>query len=183
MDSIFELDYIFLKKILSLLDSPVILTSTPRFSMQVIYYPFSKTQLLFSREEDIAMGLRELFPFSDIALEGSKGIELFEELEKYLPEAVKEPRLSHNAISLNASLMLTIFDDHEQSIFEMGALVKSAHYHDYKVVGWTVSDEDRMNALRKAEIFSDYVLSDAPFYKLALQEMKYYEQKKLSNKE
>ena len=87
-------------------------------------------------------------------------------------------RLSHNAISLNARLMLTRFDDYDESIFTMKRLVKTAHHFNYKVVGWTVSDEDRMNKLRETEVFSDYVLSDAPFYKWALQEMKYYQQKK-----
>jgi glycerophosphoryl diester phosphodiesterase len=87
-------------------------------------------------------------------------------------------RLSHSAISVNARLMLTIFDDHEESIFDMKRLVQVAHHFKYKVVGWTVNDEDRMNKLREANVFSDYVLSDAPFYKWALQEMKYYEQKK-----
>jgi hypothetical protein len=72
--------------------------------------------------------------------------------------------------------MLTIFDDYDQSIFEMGKLVEIAHHFNYKVVGWTVSDEDRMNALREARVFSDYILSDATFYKLALQEMKYYDE-------
>ena len=33
-----------------------------------------------------------------------------------------------------------------------------------------------MNELREADVFSDYVLSDAPFCKWGLQEMKYYEQ-------
>ena len=33
-------------------------------------------------------GLREIAPYSDIALEGSKGIEVFDEPEKYLPVAV-----------------------------------------------------------------------------------------------
>jgi glycerophosphoryl diester phosphodiesterase len=89
-------------------------------------------------------------------------------------------RLSHNAISVNAGLMLIRFDDYKQSIFqsifEMQRLVQVAHHFNYKVVGWTVNDEDRMNKLREAEVFSDYVLSDAPFYKWALQEMKYYAQ-------
>ena len=137
-----------------------------------------KKILFLTRTEKVANGLREIAPYSDIGLEGSKGIEVFDEPEKYLPEAVKLPRLSHNAISLNARLMLTRFDDHEQSIFDMKRLVQVAHHFNYKVVGWTVSDEDRMNKLREAEVFSDYVLSDAPFYKWALQEMKYYEQKK-----
>jgi hypothetical protein len=74
--------------------------------------------------------------------------------------------------------MLTILGDHAESIYEIGELVKIAHHFNYKVVGWTVSDESRMDALREAEVFSDYILSDAPFYKLALQEMKYYQQKK-----
>jgi len=137
-----------------------------------------KKILFLTRTEKVANGLREIAPYSDIGLEGSKGIEVFDEPEKYLPEAVKLPRLSHNAVSLNARLMLTRFDDHEQSIFDMKRLVQVAHHFNYKVVGWTVSDEDRMNKLREAEVFSDYVLSDAPFYKWALQEMKYYEQKK-----
>ena len=53
-----------------------------------------------------------------------------------------------------------------------------AHHFNYKVVGWTVSDEDRMKQLREANVFVDYVLSDAPYYKWVLQEMKYYEQNK-----
>ena len=135
-----------------------------------------KKILFLTRTQKVAKGLREIAPYSDIGLEGSKGIEVFDEPEKYLPEAVNLPRLSHNAISLNARLMLTRFDDHDQSIFDMKRLVQVAHHFNYKVVGWTVSDEDRMNKLREAEVFSDYVLSDAPFYKWALQVMKYYEQ-------
>jgi glycerophosphoryl diester phosphodiesterase len=138
-----------------------------------------KKILFLTRTEKVAKGLREIAPHSNIALEGSKGIEVFEEPDKYMPEAVNLPRLSHNAISLNARLMLTIFDDYDESIYQMGRVVKSAKHHNYKVVGWTVSDEDRMNKLREAEVFSDYILSDAPFYKFALQEMKYYEQKQL----
>jgi glycerophosphoryl diester phosphodiesterase len=137
-----------------------------------------KKILFLTRTEKVAKGLKKLAPHSFIALEGSKGTEVFDEPEKYLPEAVKLSRHSHNAISVNARLMLTIFDDHEQSVFEMGKLVEIAHKYNYKVVGWTVSDEDRMNKLREADVFSDYVLSDAPFYKWALQEMKYYQQKK-----
>jgi glycerophosphoryl diester phosphodiesterase len=141
-----------------------------------------KKILFLTRTEKVAKGLKELAPHSFIALEGSKGTEVFDEPEKYLPEAVKLPRRSHNAISVNARLMLTIFDDHEQSIFEMGKLVEVAHKYDYKVVGWTVSDEDRTNKLREANIFSDYVLSDAPYYKWALQVMKFYVQKKQNEK-
>jgi glycerophosphoryl diester phosphodiesterase len=137
-----------------------------------------KKILFLTRTQKVAKGLRDIAPYSTIGLEGSKGIEVFDEPEKYLPEAVKLPRLSHNAISLNARLMLTRFDDHEESIYDMKRLVEIAHHFNYKVVGWTVSDEDRMNKLREANVFSDYVLSDAPFYKWALQEMKYYEQKK-----
>jgi glycerophosphoryl diester phosphodiesterase len=137
-----------------------------------------KKILFLTRTEKVAQGLREIAPNSNIALEGSMGIEVFDEPEKYLPEAVDLPRLSHNAISLNARLMLTRFDDYDESIFNMKRLVKTAHHFNYKVVGWTVSDEDRMNKLREANVFSDYALSDAPFYKWALQEMKYYRQKK-----
>ncbi|UCH65640.1 MAG: hypothetical protein JSW63_00460, partial [Ignavibacterium sp.] len=137
--------------------------------------------LFLTRTEKVAKGLKELAPHSFIALEGSKGTEVFDEPEKYLPEAVKLKRHSHNAISVNARLMLTIFDDYDQSVFEMGKLVEIAHKYNYKVVGWTVSDEDRMNKLREANIFSDYVLSDAPFYKWALQVMKYYRQVKQKN--
>jgi hypothetical protein len=43
--------------------------------------------LFLTRTEKVASGLREIAPFSNIALEGSKGIEVFEEPEKYLPEA------------------------------------------------------------------------------------------------
>jgi glycerophosphoryl diester phosphodiesterase len=85
-------------------------------------------------------------------------------------------RISHNVISVIAGLMLTRFDNHDDSIFDMKRLVQAAHHFNYKVVGWTVNDEDRMNELREANVFSDFVLSDAPFYKWALQEMKYYEQ-------
>jgi glycerophosphoryl diester phosphodiesterase len=155
-------------------DSAINIITAARNDFNEMNEENQKKILFLTRDEDVAKGLRELFPFSDIALEGSKGIEVFDEPEKYLPEAVKMPRLSHNAISLNARLMLTIFDDYDQSIFEMGKLVEIAHHFNYKVVGWTVSDEGRMNALREANIFSDYILSDAPFYKLALQEMKYF---------
>jgi glycerophosphoryl diester phosphodiesterase len=141
-------------------DSAINIITAARNDFKEMNEENQKKILFLTRDEDV--------------VEGSKGIEVFDEPEKYLPEAVKMPRLSHNAISLNARLMLTIFDDYDQSIFEMGKLVEIAHHFNYKVVGWTVSDEGRMNALREANIFSDYILSDAPFYKLALQEMKYF---------
>jgi glycerophosphoryl diester phosphodiesterase len=132
--------------------------------------------VFLTRSEGVAQGLKKIMPQAIVAVEGSKGTEPLSEMEKYFPESKGLPRKAHNAISLNARLMMLFFR-YEKSLDELEDMIKLASEYDYKVIAWTISAEGRMDMLRERDIFPDYALTDAPFYLLALEEMRYYLQR------
>jgi glycerophosphoryl diester phosphodiesterase len=140
-----------------------------------------QNKLIFlTRSEGVAAGLKKIIPEAIIAVEGSKGTEPLSEPETYFPESKGLPRKPHNAISLNTRLMMLFFR-YQKSLNEMEDVIELAREYDYKVIAWTISTEGRMDKLRERDIFPDYALTDAPYYMLALEEMRYYLQKNLEN--
>jgi glycerophosphoryl diester phosphodiesterase len=136
--------------------------------------------IFLTRSEGVAAGLKKIIPEAIIAVEGSKGTEPLSEPEIYFPESKGLPRKPHNAISLNTRLMMLFFR-YQKSLNEMEDVIELAREYDYKVIAWTISTEGRMDKLRERDLFPDYALTDAPYYILALEEMRYYLQKNLEN--
>ncbi|MHC4819021.1 MAG: hypothetical protein ACYTF8_13295, partial [Planctomycetota bacterium] len=110
-------------------------------------------------------------PRATYALEGDLGIEPLKEPEKFLPESVGRPRAAHDAISVSVRLMLAFFRT-DAGLDEFEWLLAQARRHGYAVVGWTISDEGRMEMLRRRGLWPDYALSDAPYSRIALQRLK-----------
>ena len=135
-----------------------------------------KKILFLTREKNSAKLLREICPYSDIALEGSIGPEPVEELEKYYPEAVGLPRGAHNAISFGSNILLA-FKSVETSTEMISKAFELSEKYNYKLCMWTFSKEWRLNYLREHEFFSDFILLDVPYYKWALQQMRYIKNK------
>jgi hypothetical protein len=132
--------------------------------------------LFLTRSASIAKGLRELFSGSDIALEGSIGTEPLDpdEWEKYYPQAIGEPRGGHNTISFGANLIMA-FDSEETILEKLDSLSTLNNSSGYKSCLWTVTKDWRLNFLRENEIFPEYMLTDAPYYKIGLQQLRYSE--------
>ncbi len=131
-----------------------------------------KKVLFLTRTENSAKILKELCPYSDIALEGSIGIEPVDELEKFFPEAVGFPRAAHNTISFGSNWILA-FKSIETSVEQIKSVMDNAKKFDYKVCMWTFSKEWRFNFLREYKFYPDFILSDVPYYQYALQQMRY----------
>ena len=135
-----------------------------------------KKILFLTRSPTAAKGLSNLFPGSDIALEGSRGTEPLnlKERKKYYPEAVGNPRDAHNTISFGANLIMAF--NSEQIIREkLNIILDLNSKYDYKVCMWTVTKDWRLNFLRENQIFPEYLLTDAPYYKIGLQQLRYGE--------
>jgi hypothetical protein len=128
--------------------------------------------LFLTREESTAELLREICPFSDIALEGSIGPEPVEELEKYFPEAVGLPRGAHNTISFGANIILA-FKSTETSQEMISKAMELSEKYNYKILMWTFSKDWRLNFLAENEFLPDFILLDVPYYNYALHQMKY----------
>lgn len=135
-----------------------------------------KKILFLTREESTAKILKELCPHSDVALEGSIGIEPVDELEKFFPEAVNVPRGSHNTVSFGSNWILA-FKSIETSAEMIGTVMDNAEKYNYKVCMWTFSKEWRFNFLREHEFYPDFILSDVPYYQYALQQLRYTKEK------
>ena len=90
-----------------------------------------KKVLFLTREESTAKLLKELCPYSDVALEGSIGTEPVDELNKFFPEAVNQPRGSHNTVSFGSNWILA-FKSIETSV-EM--IDNAVVYNDPRLVG------------------------------------------------
>ena len=144
---------------------------------------FTKEQqkkiLFLTREQNTAKLLRELCPYSDIALEGSIGPEPIEELEKYFPEAVGLPRSAHNVISFGANILLA-FESIETATEEIKQALELSKKNNYKIIMWTFSKEWRLNFMRENEFFPDFILLDVPYYKFALQQMRFLKDKEIT---
>ena len=128
--------------------------------------------LFLTRNESSAKRLKEVCPYADIAIEGSIGPEPVTELEKYYPEAVGLPRKAHNTISFGANFLLA-FKSIETSTEKIKEALNLSEKYDYKIVFWTFSKEWRLNYLRENEFFPDFLLLDVPYYKYALQQLRY----------
>jgi glycerophosphoryl diester phosphodiesterase len=139
-----------------------------------------KKILFLTRSPSTAKGLREHFPGSDIALEGSLGNEPLdpEEWEKYYPQAVGKPRGAHNTISFGANLVMA-FNSEETILEKLDSISILNEEYDYKSCLWTVTKDWRLNFLREHQIFPEYILTDAPYYKIGLQQLRYGEGKTL----
>jgi glycerophosphoryl diester phosphodiesterase len=131
-----------------------------------------KKILFLTREESTAEKLREICPYSDIALEGSIGPEPVEELEKYFPEAVGLPRGAHNTISFGANIILALKSTETSQEMINKAMELSKKYN-YKILMWTFSKDWRLNFLAENEFLPDFILLDVPYYNYALHQMKY----------
>jgi glycerophosphoryl diester phosphodiesterase len=139
---------------------------------------FHKKILFLTRSPGTAKELRELFPGSDIALEGPIGTEPLdeEEWEKYYPQAVGKPRGAHNTISFGANLIMA-FNSEETILEKLDSISELNSTYDYKVCMWTVTKDWRLNFLREHRVFPEYMLTDAPYYKIGLQQLRYNEGK------
>ena len=135
-----------------------------------------KKILFLVRNENAAGIFRGLCPHSDIALEGSIGPEPVEELKKFYPEAVDQPRRSHNAISFGANIVLTA-KSVETSSETIGRAMELSRQYQYKILLWTFAKEWRLDFLREHEFFPDFILLDIPYYQYALQQMRYAKSK------
>ena len=137
-----------------------------------------KKLLFLTRSPSTAKGLRELFPDSDIALEGPLRTEPLDEdeWEKFYPQAVGMPRGAHNTISFGANLIMA-FNSEETILEKLDSITALNSTYDYKVCMWTVTKDSRLNFLREYRIFPEYILTDAPYYKIGLQQLRYNEGK------
>ena len=137
---------------------------------------FTKEQqekiLFLTREEGSAKVLREICPYSDIALEGSIGPEPIEELAKFFPEEVGLPRSAHNAISFGANILLA-FKSIETAREEIARALELSRKHHYKIIMWTFSKENRLDFMRVNKFYPDFILLDLPYYKYALQQLRF----------
>ncbi len=137
---------------------------------------FTKEQqqkiLFLTREESSAKVLRKICPYSDIALEGSIGPEPIEDLPKFFPEEVGLPRGAHNAISFGANIILA-FKSAETAKQEIARALELSRKHHYKIVMWTFARESRLDFMRENKFFPDFILLDLPYYKYALQQLRY----------
>jgi len=135
-----------------------------------------KKILFLTRSPGTAKGLKDLFPGSDIALEGPLGTEPLDEEEwgKYYPEAVGKPKGAHNTISFGANLIMA-FNSEETILEKLDSIAELNSTYDYKVCMWTVTKDWRLNFLREHRIFPEYMLTDAPYYKIGLQQLRYTE--------
>jgi glycerophosphoryl diester phosphodiesterase len=137
-----------------------------------------KKILFLTRNESTAIILKELCPYSDVALEGSIGIEPVDELEKFFPEAVNLPRAAHNTVSFGSNWILA-FKSIETSIEMIKTVMDNAKKYNYKICMWTFSKEWRFNFLREHEFYPDFILSDVPYYQYALQQLRYTKEKNI----
>jgi glycerophosphoryl diester phosphodiesterase len=141
--------------------------------------PEQQKKILFlTREEASAKQLRKICPYADIALEGSIGPEPISELKKYYPEAVGLPRGAHNAISFGSNILLA-FQSLETALKKIRKAMELSEKYNYKICMWTYSKVSRIEIMREQEIFPDWMLADVPFYKFALEQMKYMRDKNL----
>ncbi len=138
--------------------------------------------LFLTRNTETAEKLRQVCPYSYIALEGSIGPEPIEDLAKYFPEAVGLPRDAHNAISFGSNIILA-FESVKSAKEKIEKGLNLAKKYNYKIVMWTFVKEWRLNFLRENELFPDYLLLDIPYYKFALQQMRYIQEHKINLKE
>jgi glycerophosphoryl diester phosphodiesterase len=122
--------------------------------------------IFLTRSEGFIAGLRAIVPRATFALEGHLGTEPLNEPQSYLPESVGRPRGEHDAISINVRL-LTSYLWIDWGLDRLRYLMDQARKYGYAVVGWTVSDEDRMERLRRKGLWPDYALSDAPYARIA----------------
>jgi len=137
----------------------------------------SQRKILFlTRSPSAAKGIKKICPYSDIAIEGSIGPEPIEELDKYYPEAVGKPRHAHNTISFGANIILA-FNSVETSLEKINRALQLSEDYNYKICMWTFAREWRFDFLRENKIFPDYLLSDVPYYKYALQELRYNDER------
>ena len=135
--------------------------------------------LFLTRSDSVAYFLKEICPSSDIALEGKKGTEPKDEVDKYMPEAVGLSRKGHNSISFGANWVIAARSA-EKSLEIINQVSRQAEENNYKVLMWTFSKEERLNFLREHRIFPEFIVCDVPFYQYALQQMRYMKE---SNKE
>jgi len=135
-----------------------------------------KKILFLTRTEGVARGLRKLVPGSDIAIEGSIGTEPAHpgHWTDFFPEAVGEPRKSHNTVSFGANWLLAL-DSEDKAKSKMNMVDSLSEALDYKSCYWTFAKDWRINFLRENEIFPDYILLDVPYYKMGLQQLRYTE--------
>ncbi len=139
-----------------------------------------KKILFLTRSETVARGLKDLVPGSDIALEGPLGTEPTdpEKWTSFIPEAVGEPRMSHNTVSFGANWILALKSE-EESLVKLKLVDSLSQTFDYKLCYWTFSKDWRINFLRENEFFPDYILLDVPFYKMGLQQLRFTDGKGL----
>lgn len=131
-----------------------------------------KKVLFLTRNESTAKILKKLCPFSDIALEGSIGVEPVDELSKFFPEAVDLPRGSHNTVSFGANWILA-FKSIETSTEMIGKVMDNAEKYNYNICMWTFAKEWRINFLREYNFLPEFILCDVPYYQFALQQLRY----------
>lgn len=113
-----------------------------------------------SRSEGALRGFRDLSPGSRFALEGSTGTEPFDNPETYIPERRRE----HDTASINLGLFLAPPTTHADSAEQF---LRTAEARGYFTLAWTVSDVFILELMRRRGLYPDYLLSDAPYHRLA----------------
>lgn len=128
-------------------------------------------KLMFAtRSEGAIASLKELTPRSHFALEGSTGTEPLDDPQTYIPESAGQPRRGHNAISVNLGLSLA-FPLSVANVGRTAKLLEVSRRHGYTVIAWTVSDTLTLGIMRTNDLRPDYLLSDAPYYRIAAEEL------------
>jgi glycerophosphoryl diester phosphodiesterase len=141
-----------------------------------------KRILFLTRSPGAATGLRELCPHSDIALEGPIGSEPLDEEEwpKFFPKEVGDTDGDHNTISFAANTVLA-FSSIETAYEKLDSIMTLTKNNDYKICVWTFSKDWRFDFLRENKFYSDYILSDVPYYQYALQELRFNKDRTLDH--
>ena len=124
------------------------------------------------------MAVHRYLPGARCALEGEIGTEAATETEEFIPELGGEPHAAHDTVSCGVYLLLAPFRA-VTGKKQWADLLENARRHGYDVIGWTVNDSNRMEILRRSGHLPDFVLSDAPYARVALQRLLAFDESKL----
>ena len=109
--------------------------------------------------------MREVTPSSLFVIEGDTGTEPFGDPEAHFPPAKGD----YGGVCINLGLYLAPPTTHAESTRK---LLEVARARGYATVGWTVNDAWTLDLLRQADLHADFLLSDAPYHRLADQQLK-----------
>lgn len=109
--------------------------------------------------------MREVTPSSIFVIEGDTGVEPFDDPDAHFPPGKGD----YGGVCVNFGLYLappTTHADHTRKVLSV------ARARGYVTVGFTVNDAWTLDLLRQADLHADFLLSDAPYHRLADQQLK-----------